>query len=159
METEAKKKNLDYSNSAVNLTNTSFIGELLESLKEQETELQELRDKANTYIPVEFFSAIEQMNLAVNDSRALITKEIESLGSYQNLEQGLYAVKQRKVSKSYDPAVFKIAYPEYSKAVIVEAVDTVKLNGLLKGGLITEDSLKTNGVITEKETFQYIIRV
>jgi hypothetical protein len=159
METEAKKRNIDYSNSAVNLINPELLGELLESLKYQEIELQELRDKANSYIPAETLSAIEQMNMAVNDSRALITKTIESLGSYQNLDLGFYAIKQRKVSKSYDPDVFKLAYPMFAPAVIIEAVDTVKLNGLVKGGLITEESLKTNGVITEKESFQFIIKV
>ncbi len=161
MENEPKRKNIDYSNSAVNLNNIPLMGEFLENLREQEKELQELQEKANSYIPVDLLSCIEQNQLAINEYRNFITKQIEPFGSYQDLEQGLYAVKQRKVTKSYDAEAFEKKYPQYAPAIIVKSVDTTKLNGLIKGGLLNETDLKHPdiGVITEKEYYSYIIKV
>lgn len=159
MENEIKKKNVDYSNSAVNLVNPDSVKIGLDSILILRDKLIEVQAKINECIPAE-------LTLIENNLKAEMDRQITDLkgyieldGSYQDLDRGWYAVKQRKVSKSYDAAVFKLAYPLYAPAVIIETMDTVKLGGLIKGGLIKEADLKTNGVVEEKETFNYIIKV
>jgi hypothetical protein len=158
MTTEAKK-NIDYSNSAVNLTNHEQIKGMLQALAETKAFLKSVEDRIEALIPKELADLQQQYQDEIMQIMSDIQITIEERGSYQDLENGRYAVKQRKVSKSYDARVFKIAYPQYSPAVVIETIDTTKLNGLIKGGLITEADLKTNGVVTEKETFNYIIKV
>ena len=72
---------------------------------------------------------------------------------------GWYALKQRKVSKSYKPEPFEKAYPQFAPAVIIKAIDTSKLTGLIKGGLVNEAQLEADGVLVCTESFAYIIRV
>ena len=79
-------------------------------------------------------------------------------GSYQDLDKGWYAVKQRKVSKSYNAEAFEKTYPQFAPAVIIKTVDTTKLNGLIKGGLLAEDDLVDVHIIKESESFAYIIK-
>jgi len=39
-----------------------------------------------------------------------------------------------------------------------KAVDVSKLQGLIRGGLITEDELKVKGILTEEQTFAFYIK-
>lgn len=154
-----EKRNTDYSKSAVNLTNPGELipqlGVLLALKGSQEVITREIQEA----IPKELNQKLLDITSEISKVETTIKESIEKYGSFQNVEKGIYALKQRKVTRSYDAGVFKLAYPQYSPAVIVETVDTVKLGGLIKGGLITEESLKINGVVEEKESFQYIIKV
>lgn len=159
METEVKRKNTDYSKSAVALLNPQVVEISLIQLNNFQRRLNEVNEAMTAAIPQNLKDEAQQLTDLIGNINKVIREQIESNGSYQNLDQGWYAVKQKKVSKSYDARVFKLAYPQYSPAVVIETIDTAKLTGLIKGGLITEDDLKTNGVVTETESYSYIIKV
>lgn len=161
MTTEIKRKNTDYSNSAVKMCNPATIQTALHGLALLESELASIQEEIKNYIPAELMNQEAGVQMAIESTKNLIKGMIDSDGSYQDLSAGWYAVKQRKVSRSYNPTAFERNYPEFASAVIVKAVDTVKLNGLIKGGLLNEDNLKNPdvGVITETESYSYIIKV
>lgn len=154
-----EKKNMDYSKSAVNLTNPGELIPQLAVLLALKGSKEVITQEIQEAIPKELNQKLLDITAEIAKVEETIKETIEKFGSFQNVEKGVYALKQRKVSRSYDAGVFKLAYPTYAPAVIVETVDTVKLGGLIKGGLITEESLKINGVVEEKESFQYIIKV
>ena len=153
-----EKKNTDYSASAVKMVNSKVVADLMETLHVLRADYDEAIKTRNASIPVELQTKVIETEAAVNGMADTIKSAIEQYGSYQDLDKGWYAVKQRKVSKSYDAPNFKLAYPQYAPAVIIETVDTTKLNGLIKGGLLTEDYLKTLDIIKESESFAYIIK-
>lgn len=151
-------KAIDYTNSAVNLNNSPNLKERLDYLRSYKNTLQILQSQAESYIPAKAKEAIKVTSERIETLHQEILTLIETEGSYQDLQNGLYAIKQRKVSKSYDPAMFEASFPMFAPAVIIKAVDEKKLQGLIKGGLINEQDLKTLGVTTEKESFAYIIK-
>ncbi len=161
MTTEPKRKNTDYSASAVNLTNDYRLGDSLNILRTRQEQLEKLNEEARALIPAELHELIQAAEEMVKQSQGEIRQRIDEFGSFQDLTVGRYAVKQRKVSVSYDAARFKFLYPQYAPAVIVESVDTAKLKGLIKGGLLKEEDLKHPDVAVAKETegFAYIIKV
>ena len=151
-------KNTDYSASAVKLCNPESIGFLLAQYHAELAAIQTLNDEIQKLIPKELTDKIAEYQKSHSECEVELRKVIEEQGSYQDLEKGWYAVKQRKVSKSYNAEKFEAIYPQYSPAVIIKAVDTTKLNGLIKGGLLTENYLKTLDIIHESESFAYVIR-
>lgn len=153
----AEKKNLDYSASAVNLVNPPSVGALLRQLQSQQDNLAILRQQAESYIPPQIKASIAAVELDVDLCRTSIQTAVEEHGSFQDLEAGLYGIKQRRVTVSYDPAEFKRRYPQFGPAVIIEAVDDGKLKGLIKGGLLDMKVLLTTKVAQEKESFRFII--
>jgi hypothetical protein len=165
MVTESKGKNTDYSASAVKLVNPPQIKEWLEGQNNRMIDLANLQEKIDACIPVELKAELECLQKEVAAEVEAIKGWIDQEGSYQDLNLGWYAVKQREVSKTYNAEPFEVRYPEYSRAVIIKAVDVTKLTGLIKGGLINEEDLKKESpggypaVITEKEAFSYIIKV
>jgi hypothetical protein len=158
MTTQPKTKTMDYSNSAENLTNPDRVKELLGRLKENNSKLVLLREQAEALIPENLQEDIRCMSELVNNLTQDIRQAVDESGSFQDLENGLYGIKQRKVSKSYDPASFKTAYPQFAPAVIVETINATALSGLIKGQLITEENLKTTGVLKETVSYAYIIK-
>lgn len=156
-ETRAKKYT-DYSSGAVNLTNHYDVKALLSRMQEIQNLKQDLADKIDALIPAEFKTTLANAEKEISDIQTEIRLAVDSLGSYQDLEHGWYAVKQRKVSKSYDASLFETSYPQYAPAVIIKAVDTTKLTGLIKGGLLDERELKAGNIIQEKESFAYVIK-
>jgi hypothetical protein len=149
---------LDYSKSAVNLNNNDSVRALLVA-RENITilinqYLTELKEKNK-----ELYAKINDLNNSMANNDTDIRTAVDLFGSYQDVACGMYAVKQRKVSVSYDAAKFKLRFPAYAPAIIIETVDTTKLNGLIKGGLITADEMRDASVIAEKESFAYIIKV
>lgn len=148
----------DYTASAVNLVNPPDVGLLLLGLRQAKRELKALEDtlQANN---TKLFGQIEELQSDINWTTDRIKEGIEKNGSYQDIEAGEYAVKQRRVSKSYDPKKFKDLYPRFAPAVIIETVDVKVLQILQKGGQIDEDVLREAGVTIEKETYAYIIKV
>ncbi len=161
MTSEAKttKKNTDYSASAVNLCNPPELKDLLARLCEAQGNANEIKDRIDTAIPPELRRASEQIQDAISVLNIEIRAAIEKYGSYQDVINGAYALKQRKASKTYNAQPFETNYPQFAPAVIIKAVDTTKLNGLVKGGLLTEEQLRQTGVLTETENYAYIIRV
>lgn len=151
--------NIDYSKSAVNLNNPITIQPMLELLKGAQATLEERRAELKEKNK-ELMAEIERRETEISNLITEIKLEIDRAGSYQDLTNGFYAVKQRKVSYSYDPSRFETKYPEFAPAVIQKAVNAVKLNGLIKGGLLKmEDLLHPDiQVAKESESFAYIIK-
>ena len=157
--TTTEKKKIDYSNSAVNLCYPANVRDTLAEIRSFKNTLIEVQAKINELIPAELSGQEAELQAKIENLTNEVKETIDIEGSFQDLTLGWYGIKQRKVSKSYNVEQFEHNYPLYAPAVIIKAVDTTKLNGLIKGGLITEDSLKDDGVITEKETFAYIVKV
>ena len=157
----AEKKNIDYTLSAVNLTNPLEVELDLRAIKGLTGQLAELQAKMEALIPEDMKDLMTSLQTQLNAATQGTKTDIDTYGSFQNLDEGLYAIKQRKVSVSYDAARFKFLYPQYAPAIIIESVDTAKLKGLIKGGLIKEEDLKHPDVAVAKETesFAYIVKV
>jgi len=155
--------NIDYSKSAVNLVNPDSVKSLLVIRGIQATSLAEYQGELRKRNG-DIFAAINEISEAMDDNTAEIRRAIEADGSYQDLVAGLYGLKQRKVSYTYDPSLFRAKYPEYAPAVLRRVVDEEKLAGLIRGRLITmEDLLQPSpptelAVATEKPSYVYIIR-
>lgn len=159
MTTETKvKRNTNYESSAVNLNNPPEVKELLEGLLAERQVLSIMVENAQCYIPKEIKDQINRQTEKLAELDALVKGAIELHGSYQDTESGHYALKQRKVSVSYNAERFEYLYPQYSPAIIIKAVDATKLKGLIKGGLLTDEALKAGDVAKESESFVYIIR-
>lgn len=156
---KSTRKNTDYSASAVNLCNPPELQELLARLYEAQGNANEIKDRIDAAIPPELLKASEQVRDTISALNTEIRAVIEKYGSYQDVINGAYAIKQRKVSRTYNAQPFETNYPQFAPAVIIKAVDTTKLNGLIKGGLLTEEQLRQTGVLTETESYAYIIKV
>ncbi len=160
MTTEATttRKNTDYSASAVNLTNPPDVIRALGDLLTVQAKLTDVTTRIALTVPKELSDEANALTSEIADRKKKLETLIDQWGGYQDLETGHYALKQRKVSKSYNAEKFEPVWPQYSQAVIIKAIDEAKLKGLIKGGLITEDELKANQVLTEKESFAFIIK-
>jgi len=151
------KKPADYSNSAENLSNPPEIGEKLKELHKTELRIVELEAWLGGECPE--YMELKETEQKVAELTAQIKDMIDAQGSYQDTDLGWYAVKYRRVSKSYEAEPFMKFYPQYVPAVIVNAVNSDALGGLIKGGLITEDELRKNGVLKEDIKFAYHVKV
>ncbi len=133
----------DYSKSALDLKNPLEVRDLLMAY----LKVQAARDIATITLDNLLEKLPEHIALIktakIMDTAYKAVKEaIDRCGSLQDIEEGLYALKQGKVSTSYSVAKVRDLAPDYAKGVIVEEVDARKLNGLHKGGLITDAQLK-----------------
>lgn len=153
------KKAPDYSQSAENLCNPEGVKELLDKLHGEQQNLNVLnaRLKATNSELMELIFNTEQV---IGFCQTEIRKAVEAQGSYQDIEAGDYAVKYRRMHKDYHVEPFKQFYPKYVSAVVEETINVKALEGLIKGGLISEDNLKHPevGVITEAPQFAFFIR-
>ena len=158
MTTEQKaKKNPDYSASA-NITNNEVVEDLLNQYINEQVAIQTLNEEMQKLIPTEMKLDMEQKTGNLEQLNIMLHKAIDEAGSYQDIEAGHYAVKQRKVSKSYDASKFGGWYPQFKDAVIVPSVNLKALQGLIKGGLIKEDSPEMQDITQTSESFVYIIK-
>lgn len=153
-----KRANPNYSASAVNLTYSPVSASLLAILQGKRKELDDVLVDIEMTIPRELKTKRADIENAIEQADAELRLSIAENGGYQDIESGSYALIQRKVSKSYDAGLFETRYPMFAPAVIVKAVDTTKLTGLIKGGLVTELDLLKNGILQEKESFVFIIK-
>lgn len=151
------KKAPDYTNSAENLVNPPEVKELLDNLHLQQKVLAGLEDELKGKNK-ELYEAVEESTKHIADLQANIRAAVEVSGSYQNIEAGDYAVRYRRMSKSYDVAAFKRNYPDYVPAVVTEALNVKALEGLIRGKLLTEEALKLNKILTETATYAFFIR-
>ncbi len=159
MVTENKRKNTDYSNSAVNLNNNDTVRDLIARYISATNNVITTQEIIDEHIPAQLRLELATFQKDVQALYSELTLAIDTHGSYQDLGRGAYGIKQRKVSKSYNPHLFEEYFPEFAPAIIIKAIDTVKLNGLIKGGLVSEDGLKRASILEEKESFAYVIRV
>ena len=125
----------DYTNSAINLTNSPEVSLLLSAWREAQA-ITVARQAAldATAESKAVAKAAEAEQIAHDAVREAVTLH----GGYQDIDKGLYALLQRRTSVTYDPKSARKAIPMFADAVIVEAVDSKAIHGLLKGGLITE---------------------
>ncbi len=155
MATESKRKNNDYSATAINLINPPEIKAKLAELHAAQSNVAQLDAVLQAMPEYEDMKRFEEKVVNLNLE---IHVMIDALGSYQDTEGGEYALKQRKISKAYDAARFKANYEKLAPAVIMETVNVKALEGLIKGGLVTEQDLDTHNVIIKTESFAYIIK-
>lgn len=159
MATENKtKRNTDYSESAINLCNPASLYALLGELSHYQGNANEIQDKIDASIPSELITARDAIQEQIATVNKTIRETIDAQGSYQDVINGIYAVKQRRISKSYNADNFERAYPQFATTVIIKAIDAAKLKGLIKGGLVSEDDLRRELVLEETEAFAYIIK-
>ncbi len=151
-------KNMDYSNSAERLTNPESVRLLLLTrlgLNSRVAELQRELEMQNHDLMASI--KILTRDLAANEAEIRNTVLIE--GGYQDVDAGLYALRQKRVSYTYDPVNFRKEYPEYAPAIIRETVDTAKLGGLIKGGLLNMAALERDLVAVPSESFAFILKI
>ncbi len=161
MEETKVRKHIDYSASTVNLCNPLDVQIDIHAYAGLSKHIEEVKAQIDATIPQELKDLLSSLQCQLEACLQAVKTDIDAKGSYQDLVQGWYALKQRKVSVSYDAARFEYLYPQYAPAIIVKAVDTAKLKGLIKGGLLKEEDLKHPdvGIAKETETFVYIIKV
>lgn len=149
---------MDYSKSAVKLCNPPEVEKLIAKWQSEGNDIRILQEQIDKCVPQELKDRMEIATKYHNETYDALKKAVDDYGSYQDLEANQFAVKQRKISKSYDAENFKTHFALYAPAVIIESIDVPKLNGLVKGNLISEEQLKNKNVLTESETFAYIIK-
>lgn len=148
------RKNTDYTASAVNLCNPPEVKTLLDVYAEWQGEIDNL-DMVLRSMPEYEKLTERQQNLA--SLRKEIEMAVETHGSYQDVDIGRYGLKQRAVSIQYKADEFEKTYPQFVPVVLTKSVNVDALKGLIKGGLIHEADLKSNGITLEKESFRFII--
>ncbi len=152
------KANPDYSVSA-NITNNVIVKDLLDKYLMTQAVDADLREK------VKLATVDLQLQIAANQSAAAdffkqIQEAVDGLGGYQDVEAGHYAVKMKLKHVSYDAERFEQHFPGYAPAVIdtVKTINKVSLKGLLKSEKLTDAQLKNAGVITESESYRWVIQ-
>ncbi|OBW62614.1 MAG: hypothetical protein A9183_06900 [Dehalococcoides mccartyi] len=141
------KTNPDYSESAFNLTNKAELAEMLNQRRYMEARI--LGAKTAAGLPV--------MEQELADLDIKVRQAIDTLGSYQDVENGKYAVKQRRQSIIYSPDKVREYLGKYAPAIIDEHVNEKVLTSLIKGGQVS-DEIVPQLVEDTRETFAYIIR-
>ncbi len=150
-----EKKNPDYSASAVKLCNPPEIaGELIElHIAQEQAKILEVSLEEN-----ELYLDLKGKQKKIADITTHIRELIDTLGSYQDLLAGVYAIKQLKRTKVYSATNFESCFPEYATAVLTKSINVPVLEGLIKGNLLNEDGLRRAHIIEDKESFAYIVR-
>ncbi len=152
--TTTTKRNPDYSASAVNLVNPPGIGKRLMDLQDVQARWRTL--DANLQAMPEY-QELQDQAVKVASLTDEIKAMVEAQGSYQDIESGFYAVKQRKESVTYKAELARQYLASSAlNMVLVESVDAKALGGLVKGGIVTPEQARQCGEI--KESFAFIIR-
>uniref|UniRef100_A0A6M3J760 Uncharacterized protein n=1 Tax=viral metagenome TaxID=1070528 RepID=A0A6M3J760_9ZZZZ len=125
----------DYSKTAINLTNPAEVRNLL--LEYNKARKMETIHQAALEATAEF-KVLAQAQADVGKLYDKLQEAIDLAGSYQDIAEGLYGLKQSRTSVTFDPKAVRKVIPQFAEAVIMETVDGTKVNGLKKGGLITE---------------------
>jgi hypothetical protein len=153
----SEKKNTDFSSSAVNLTNPPEVKEVLYAQVKRVTDLDALRDRADAFIPDELKEMILKLESEIGVEDKSIRGFIDTFGSYQDLELGRYALKQRRESVTYKPELARKILPgNLASFAIMEVVDVKAIEGLVKGKIITPEQAKACGEV--HESYAYIIK-
>ena len=151
------KANPNYEASAVNLVNPAPVVSDLQLIKEIRANITLLEEKRDACIPKELKDALIDARANLDRMVKNIKVDIDAYGSYQDTETGEYALKQRRESITYRPdLVIQHLSAKLADLVIIKAVDSKALDGLVKGGLVTAKEARACGEV--KDTFAYIIR-
>lgn len=127
----------DYTKSAINLTHPLEVKDLLIKYdKLRQHTLACVAALAATPQSMHLDQAIE----AADKAKTAVKEAIDKAGSYQDITEGLYAIKQKRVSTTYEPSLVRKHMPDFA-AIISEFVPSDKVKGLLKGDLITFDQV------------------
>ncbi len=167
MVTEQKttKKNTDYTASAFfeaknepGIQNPQEVINLYLLRERQQQEAEALNKQIEACVPLELLmqhkAALETLAATENELRTAI----QIFGNYQDVEQGRYALRQKRETKQYSAENFETCFPEYATAVLTKSVNVAVLDGLIKGGLLNEEGLKRANILTTKSTFAFIIK-
>jgi len=162
MTTEQKKKNPDYSNTAVLLYNHKLVEEALTKYHIAQAEADRLRlELEATPLYQQWYAASQVAKEAkanVKEAKANVKEAIQKYGSYQDVEAGHYAVMQAKHVREYHAQPFIDNFPQFTSVVIEPSINVNVLEGLIKGKLLEEKALFNAGVITTKSSYAFIIR-
>ena len=155
-----EKKAPDYTNSAENLCNPAEVREILLAQRARHKELDYLNEQAQAFIPDDIKDRINALQQEIALEAESLRGYIDTFGSYQDVEAGVYGVKYRRMMKSYHVEPFKLKYPKFVPAVVEETINVKALEGLIKGGLLNAEDLKHPdvGIITEIPQFAFYVR-
>lgn len=144
------KYGTDYSKSALDLKNPLEVRDLLITYGKAEAEANAAREAFETImIDMPTFKAMRVAEASMEAAHANVKTGIEKCGSLQDIEEGLYALKQGRQSVSYNPTMVRELLPEFASAIIIEKVNDSKISGLVKGGLISDVTLERIEVRTD----------
>ena len=153
-----EKRNPDYTASAINLCNPDEVRLALIDLHEAQQKHQEYQAEADGLVPVALKLSIETWRDRAIELTSALKDAILKHGSYQNVEDGRYALQQLKRSPVYHVEPFKEHYEKFAGAVIEETINKKALEGLVKGKLVEQGDLEMHKVVTYDETRAFIIK-
>lgn len=151
MTTEQKKKNPDYSVTAINLCNPQEVYTALVRLHNFQNKLTAKKDALKALNP-DLFAEIELLENCITEETSKIKSLIQQHGSYQDAEAGEYALIYERKTPVYDADAFEARYPKLAPAVLVKAVDVKTLEGLIKSGRLDKTDLETSSLATGEAT-------
>jgi len=146
------KKNPDYTASAVSITNPQEIEILLGQRRAVSAEVADLRKVVEQFAA---YKNIREGEATLADIDQKLTTLIDEKGGYQDIDIGLYALRQRRIALSYNPERLRECVPKWADALISEVVDTKQVSQLIKSKLITETEIEAATI--RKETTRVII--
>jgi hypothetical protein len=153
-----EKKNTNYEASAVNLTDSPVTIDAYTQYRNAVESLSKASRAIDDAVPVELIKIRDAASTWVDDCFKNVKATIEKYGGFQNLQDGHYALQQRRVSKEYHAGVLEVEYPQLTSDVLVTAINVPALEAIIKRGAVTEEELKKTGVITTKESLAFIIK-
>ena len=149
----AEKKNPDYTASAVSITNPQEIEILLGQRRAVSGQVGERRKIAEQ---TSLYKEIKEGEATLANIDKDLVALIDEKGGYQDTDAGLYALRQRRVSLSYDPEGLRKCIPKWADAVISEVVDPKQVSQLIKSNLIKLAEIEAATI--KKETTRVIIQ-
>lgn len=147
------KAHPDYTASAVSLTNTPQVKDLLDewqAAKELAVEAVTALNEVTEKLP-ERIKAGEAQGV-LTEARKNLEAAVISLGGYQDVEAGLYALQQVRKQIIYDPDKVKELIPVYADKILVQ-VDGNVLKGLIRGKLVTAEQAEQCQIVKETKLF------
>ena len=151
----------DYTNSAENLCNPVEVADLIAQYRNKLSVL----DATKAKIPVDIMNQCMEAEAEVKRVYDEIKEAIDQYGSFQDIELGYYAIKYRRMKKSYCVEAFKELFPKYVSAVVEETINVKALEGMVKGKLINEEELTAkvaplyrHPVISQETQYAFFIR-
>jgi len=155
MVTASEKKQPDYTSSAVKLCNPDEVKMELNIYLQLQIDAAELQEKLEK-LP-EYQEWAELTAKAVQQ-KTRVKEAVEQFGSYQDIENGVYALMQTRHTKVYHAEPFLEHFSKYAPAVVEQNINVKTLDGMIKGKVLQESELMEYGVITETETFAFILK-
>ncbi len=144
------KYGTDYGKTAINLTNSNEVRNLLlEYGKAVKLHNAALDAYGEVVAELPEKVAADKAGKAHDEAYKKVKEAIDRVGSYQDIGEGLYAIKQSRTRTNYDPLRVRERLPQFAQVLINETVDGNKINGLKKGNLITEEDMARIEVRTE----------